>query len=507
MKKEELYGRVFYACFANGGEREGRYPFAFRNEYELVETGAVEAFLGGRDEFYRLGSVESRRFVKEETFDRIYAEYRNTGLTGEPFIHNKLDLTGNQHIYYAAVSIPGMREAGKAGEYGKWYRMGFSKEGSYPCRVRDYSANPEEMFREESYRCDITALTEEENDNLRELFRVYPDGRHILQGEEKGQEKEGSFGALQIGTPIDSIVVWHCQRAYYLCVEFYDASQLPIGLFDMGYHGHVYVNYSDQNMPPGGNWGKRVPITVIISHFHDDHVSGLVAMANSHNLGLGRTYRYFFSNLDLHLPDTYQPPSFHRVVNTVTRAGGNVTIYDDQIPMQAPNPAFDFGLAEFNHPIYGTYNAHPHLHGMYVRCQTVGGRNVLMVGDTIYRGIKTIGGALNQLPHQGDLASSYDVLIACHHGGNYHVSIAGNHYLPNTTAEDYIPIPGNFNPTVIYSANGNGINSAHPHPVYVAGHQNQGWAAGIITNTNFSTYGNIPGYIRIDMQNGFVEIT
>lgn len=505
MKKEELYGRVFYACFANGGEREERYPFAFRNEYELVETGAVEAFLGGGDEFYRSAGVEGRRFVKEETFGRIYAEYQKEGLTGERFIHDKLELTGNQQVYYAVVSIQGMREAGKFGEYGKWYRMEFSKEGAYPCSVRDYSAEPGEMFREEAYQCNITAVTGEENDKLRELFRVYPDGRHIWHRKGKGRERKDGFGTLPVGTPVNSILVWRCPGSYYLCVEFYDSNQLPIGLFDMGYNQYVYNNYSDRNLPPNGGWGNRVPITVFISHFHDDHVSGLVSMAVSQILT--GSYQYFFSNMDLHMPDTYQPPSFNLVVNSVAGAGGNVNIHDDQIPFQAPNPAFDYGLAEFDHPIQGTYNVHPHLHGMYVRCQTVGGRDVLMVGDTVYRGIKVVGGALNQPPRQGDLAAQYDVLIACHHGGNYHVDIAGHNYLPNTTAADYIPIPGNHNPTVIYSANGNGINSSHPNPVYVNEHLNQGWGAGIITNQNFSISGTIPGHIRIDNQNGYVEIT
>lgn len=505
MEKGELYGRAFYACFANGGKREESYPFAFHNEYELVEAGAVEAFLGGKNNFYNSESTAGRRFVEEETFDRIYEEYQKAGLRGERFVHDKLELTGNQQIYHATVSIQGMREAGKLGEYRKWYRIEFEREGIYPCSVRDYSALPEEMFREEVYQCNITTVSKEENDKLLELFKVYPDDRHILKGEGKELEKTERVGTLQQGVPIDSIVVWHCQRGYYLCVEFCDANQLPIGLFDMAYHGFVFANYSDQNMPPGGNWGNRVPITVILSHFHDDHIDGLTSMVNSHRAGQPRTYNYFFRNIDLHLPDTFQPPSFNTLTATVRGAGGNVVIHNDQAPMQAQNPAFSYGLASFNHPISGAYNAHPHLHGMYVRCQTTGGRSVLMVGDTVYRGIQTVGGARNQMPHQGDLAVSYDVLIACHHGGNYAVDIAGHNYQANVGRADYIPTPGN-NPVVIYSANGNG-NGAHPHPVVVADHQNQGWAAGVITNANYATYGNIPGHITINQVNGFVRIT
>lgn len=505
MEKDELYGRAFYACFANGGIREEHYPFDFLNEYELVETEAVEAFLGGKNDFYSSRSTAGRRFVEKEVFDEIYAEYQKAGLRGEKFIHDKLKLTGNQQIYYATVNIQGRREAGKLGEYGKWYRVEFEREGAYSCRVQDYSAPPEEMSQEESYRCNITAISKEEDDSLRELFKVYPDGRHIWEGEAKRQERTEGLGTLQIGVPVDSIVVWHCIMSYYLCVEFYDANNLPIGLFDMAFHAFVYNNYSDQNMPPGGNWGNRVPITVILSHFHDDHISGLLRMVNSHNVGITRTYHFFFSNMDLYLPDTYQPPSFNRIINTVAGAGGNVTIYNDQAPFQAPNPAFDYGLASFDHPRYGTYSTHPHLHGMYVRCQTTGGTDVLMVGDTVYRSIQNVGGGLNQMPHQGDLAVPYDVLIACHHGGNYAVSIAGANYLPNVGRDDYIPIPGN-NPVVIYSSNGNGTGN-HPHPTVVAEHQNMGWTAGVITNANYSTYGNIPGHIIINQANGFVEIT
>ena len=506
MEKDELYGRAFYACFANGGIREERYPFDFLNEYELVETGAVEAFLGGKNDFYSSKSTVGRRFVEKEVFDEIYAEYQKAGLRGEKFIHDKLELTGNQQIYYATVSIQGRREAGKLGEYGKWYRVEFGREGAYPCRVKDYSAPPEGMFREESYRCNITAITKEENDSLRELFKVYPDGRHIWKGEEKKQERTEGLEALQIGAPVDSIVVWNCEGNYYLCVEFYDDDNFPIGLFDMAYRGFVYNNYRDQ---PGIDWGNRVPITVILSHFHNDHIDGLISMVNSHRAGTpgNNTYQYFFSNMDLHLPDTYQPPSFNRLINTVIGAVGNVTIYNDQAPFQAPNPAFDYGLASFDHPLSGAYSGNLHLHGMYVRCQTKGGRNVLMVGDTVYRGIQDVRNGLNQIPHQGDLVDSYDVLIACHHGGNYAVDIAGNNYLPNVRRDDYIPIPGN-NPVVIYSSNGNGTGN-HPHPTVVTEHLHNGWTAGVITNKDISIYGNVPGHIILMNENngGFVEIT
>lgn len=505
MEKDELYGRAFYACLVNGGKRGECYPFDFHNEYELVETGAVEAFLGRKNDFYSSESNAGRRLVKKETFDAIYEEYQNAGLRGERFVHDKLELTGNQQIYYATVSIRGMREAGKFGEYGKWYIIEFEREGAYSCRVRDYSAPPEETLGEEAYRCNITAVPKKENDSLLELFKVYPDDRHILRGEEKKQERIKGLGTLQIGVPVDSIVVWQCQRGYYLCVEFYDANQLPIGLFDMAYQGFVFANYSDQNMQPGGNWGNRVPITVILSHYHNDHIDGLLSMVNSHRAGGPSTYHYFFGNMDLHLPDTLQPASFHTLVFTVAQAGGNVVIHDDQAPMQAPNPAFDYGLASFDHPRSGAYRPHPHLHGMYVRCQTTGGRDVLMVGDTVYRGIQAVGGGINQPPHQGDLAASYDVLIACHHGGNYAVDVAGNNYLQNTGRDDYIPLPGN-NPVVIYSSNGNG-NGAHPNSVVVNEHLNRGWTAGMITNVNYNSYGNIPGNIIINQAGGFVEIT
>ncbi len=479
MEKGELYRRAFYACFVNGGKREESYPFAFHNEYELVEAAGA--------------------------FGRIYEEYQKAGLKGEGFVHDKLELTGNQQIYYATVSIQGMREAGKLGEYGKWYRIEFDWKGKYPCSVRDYSALPEEMFREEVYRCNITIVSKEENDNLLELFKVYPDDRHIFKVEGKNQERMEPVGTLREGVPIDSIQVWHCQGGYYLCAEFCDANQLPIGLFDMGYHEFVFANYSDQNMPQGGNWGNRVPITVILSHFHKDHIDGLISMVNNHIAGQSWTYNYFFSNMDLHLPNTIQPPSFNTLIATVRNTGGNVVIHDDKLPMQAQNSAFSYGHASFNHPISGAYIAHPHLHGMYVRCQTTGGKSVLMVGDTVYRGIQTVGGAMNQMPHQGDLAVSYDVLIACHHGGDYAVDIAGHNYPQNVGRADYIPIPGN-NPVVIYSANGN-WRGAHPDPVVVADHQHQGWAAGVITNANYDFYGVIPDHIIINREIGFVKIT
>lgn len=92
------------------------------------------------------------------------------------------------------------------------------------------------------------------------------------------------------------------------------------------------------------------------------------------------------------------------------------------------------------------------------------------------------------------------MLIACHHGGDYAVGIAGNNFLPGVTSDSYIPIAGT-NPVVIYSSNGDGINSKHPHPAVVNDHQTQGWSAGIITNSNFDTYGVIPGNIMQQFEN------
>lgn len=476
MIKGELNGRDFYACFVNGDKKEDSYPFRFLNEYELVEAGEIE-----------------------EIWEKA------AGFRKEDFIRDKLELTGSLQVYYATVSIPGKREAGKLGQYGHWYKITFTEAGAYSCAVQDYSAEPEEMFREETYRCKISALPGEENASLQELFQVYPDGKHIWEAEGRKPERESGVGTLHRGQPVGSVVVWHCRRAYYLCVEFYDANDYPIGLFDVGYQWFVYTNYSDQNMPLGGNWGNRVPITVIISHFHSDHVNGLVAMMNNRRRGGPRTFQYFFSNMELHMPDTLQTPSYNALVATVRGAGGRVTLYNDQWPFRALNAGFDYGLASFNHPLTNGYHGHPHLHGMYVRCRTLGGRSVLMVGDTVYRGIRLIPSWGNPFPHQGDLSVPYDVLIACHHGGDYAVGIAGNNLPANMVSANYIPIPGN-NPVVIYSSNGNGTTGKHPHPGVVADHTNQGWASGIITNGNFNFYGNMPGHIIIDPQAQCVTI-
>lgn len=494
METNELYGKSFYACFVNNGDMDECYPFNFRNEYEMIETGSVDAFLGKSNGFYSSGSTVGRHFVRKEIFDQIYTEYRKEGLQGKKFIHDKLKLTGNLQIYYVTVNISEMTTAAELGEYGKWYIMEFRQDGAYSCKVQNYSVPPEEMFLEDLYRCNIMAVPKKENDNLIELFKVYPDGTHILEGAVKTRKDEEQLETLHIGAPVNSIVVWHCLDKHYLCVEFYDASQLPIGLFDMAFNGFVFTNYSDNNVPPQGGWGNQVPITVILSHLHKDHIGGLIAMANTHNnIYHPGTYHYFFQNIDLHLPDTLSPPSFNLIIQTIQNEGGSVTVHNDEAPFQAINPAFSYGLASFNHPVTGEYYPHPHLHGMYVRCQTIGGRNVLIAGDTVYRGIQAVGGAQNQLPHQGDLAFPYDVLIACHHGGNYAVSIAGNNYLPDTKRSDYIPIPGN-NPVVIYSANGNGTGT-HPHRDVMTEHYNCGWTTYAITNTNGSTYGTLPPYI------------
>lgn len=464
--EKDLYGKTFYACFVNGDERDDKYPFYFHNEYELVDVSMVDSSLKEGKELY-----------------------------------NKLDFFIRQQIYYAVVRISGHREARKIGEYKKWYKLTFAQKGKYSCKVYELTSATETFFKEDEYRCDIACISKQENHSLIELYNVHADGKHIHEGKKEKTTISG-MGTLHVGMNVDAIDVWRCILPYYLCVEFIDCNGLPIGLFDMAYTPFVFQNYSDQNIPPGGNWNGRIPITVFISHFHYDHYSGLLRMINEHNAGGPRTYNYFFSNMDLHIPDTFQPISFGTITATIAGAGGNVTIHNDAVPFSAPNAAFDYGLGQFNHPITGNYVPHPHLHGMYVQCTTTGGTRVLIAGDTVYRGIGSLAGPM---PRMGELAGPYDVLIACHHGGNYAVSIAGHNLPAGVNREDYIPVPAANNPIVIYSSNGNG-GGFHPAPAVIQDHLGQGWGSCMITNANYNSFGVIPPTVTIYPACG-VEIT
>lgn len=508
----DLYGQSFYACFTNGDEQDETYPFAFHNEYQLVPTYVIDPFLKNNQSLYAAPD-DLRYFAGQNIFDSVFSSFTQSGLTGEPFIHDKLKFLGKQQIYRITVKINKKREARKLGEYKTWYKITFSKQGLYSCSVQDYSASPEDMLKKTAYRCDIECLSKDENDFLLELYKIYPNGTHIFCENGKKKKSPHMVGSLVVGTAVNKIVVWHCAPPYYLCVEFDDAAGFPIGLFDMGFHAFVFDNYSDQHLPPMANWvngqawGGREPITVIISHCHDDHIDGLYSMVVAHNqVGANHnTYNYFFANIDLYMPNTLQSPAYTAIVNTINTVG-NVTIYNDNAPFSAPTAAFDYGLAQFNHPTSQAYDPHPHLHGMYLRCTTVNNTRVMMVGDTVYRGIAALAG-LPAMPGTGDLAGPYDVLIGCHHGGDYAVGIAAGNNPPGVTKQQYIPVADvTQTPTVIYSANGSGGPfSTHPHPARMTEHAAQSWAGRIITNAAFTQNGAISPQVAIT-PNG-VDIT
>lgn len=496
----DLYGQSFYGCFVNGdhGSIDGSLSY---NEYELVHTDIVDPFLKQDSSlvtFYR----KYKRFAGRESFDKVYSEFLQCGLKGTPFIYDKLEYIGKQQIYYTVVHIHGKRAAGKLGEYKKWYKITFAKKGKYECKVQDYSAPTEEQFKELDYRCDIEAISKEANEFIMELYRIHPDEESIHSGKKGGKSKSYGLGTLQNNTAVNSFRVWHCTPNFYLCVEFCDATPLPLGIFDMGYHPSVFDYYSDQNLspPPNNNWGGREPITVIISHFHRDHVNGLNMMVAAQGGGGPNTYHHLFHNIDLHMPDTLQPASYAALVTAVRAAGGNVTIYDDQQPFSAPGPHFGIGLGEFKHPRNGARCNHPHLHGLYVCCHTAGGRTAMLAGDTVYRGMPRPGIGMQAMPGMDDLGGPYDVLVASHHGGDYSVAEAGSNFLQGITKQQYIPVPIAATPTnipvVIYSANGDGLSGAHPHSVRMREYTAQGWRGWTITNAAHSASLRLPIYVQ-----------
>lgn len=473
----ELKEETFYACFVNGDHMQARYPMAFENDYQLIHAGVVDPFLKRDDSLYE-ESGEQSWFAGKKEFQRLYETFLTCGLREAPFIHDKLDFFGRQQICYLTVPFFSKREAGKLGAYGCWYRITLTQKGKYEGQLRDVSSL-EGIEKRIAVSCDIEPLKKTENTVLQEIFHIYPDNQFIFEG--KGdparQDAEGAYDYFT-GQQIQSVIVWNGADPYYLCTEFYNQNNEPVGLFDMSYHDSVFESYSDALLPGDPNsrtsyWPGREPITVYLSHLHEDHYKGLYYMLLAHREEHA-TFHYFFRHISLTYPCTIEVPDVMAIVAAIKEKKGLIIKWPDHMPFKAWLESFSVGHIQFNHPRTNAYDPHPHLHGLYARGMLTTGERYLVVGDTVYRGIDS-----------DILEWNYDVLVACHHGGDFNVASAGVYYPPGKTAQDYVPTPGGTgNRLVIYSANGNGHTHAHPFAEWMIKHRNMGWTNERITNEN-----------------------
>jgi len=479
----EFYGKTFYACFINGDGRAEEYPFSFINQYQLVESGVVEPFLYGKRELY--AGVKTENTAGRDVFERVFREFQENGLESETFRRDKLSYLGSRMPYNAAVSFEMQREAGKFGEYGGWYKLTFTEEGSYVCDVEIYS-EAEEEFLTESYFCGIERLSGNMIRLLRELYRIYPDGERIMR-------ETGLTGFR--GMQVDKIRICHCDKPYYLCVELLGRQDSHLGFFDMGRHDLLLNSCTDKSaFNPSSN-------IIFLSHYHGDHVSGLEFIVMLHQSGTV-AFHNFFKKAELYVPNTIRTLGLPTVVKTITDEGGRCTLYNKDNSFPAEDPDFDLGMICFNHPQTGKYDTHPHLHGLYVTLKTTGGSRMLLAGDTVYRGMSNE----DREAGTGALAGPYDVLVSCHHGGDYAVSCAKSYLPQGVSSQDYIPNAAE-GALVIHSANGNGISGSHPHKDRIKEYVNRQWSNQLITNGNYTVTGTIPENVTIKGLLGYVEVT
>lgn len=446
----DLYGKVFYANFVNN--KSSDLPYVLENEYELVEKENINALMLKEKSLYK----EKSNGMKD-VFDKIYDIYDKHGLTGEPFIQNKIEYTGGQQVYYAIVKFKNI-SGYKLGEYTNWYEIEFSETGEYDCTVSDYSSFTDDFFKKEDYKCNIKMIPAKTNAFLKELFRIptnlYNSGRknNILTSFEDYDAKA------------DDMMILKCNGAHYLCTEISIKIKSEVWLFDMAYHDRTCRSYNDQSI----GYYNCSNISVFISHFHSDHINGLVWMANQ--FLKGNDYNVFFSRMNFYAPNYNTTASMHTIVNAIHKANRAPVLYDIDEPFYEQYESFGIGLINTSNE-----DDHPHCHGLFMVCRFKKENYILITGDTVYRGIYEISNEYSDMP-------GLKYLIACHHGGNFDKGSSCRS--DNKKFCKFIPTPGADNPVVFYSANGNGITSRHPYPEIIQLHHDKGWVNKIITNAN-----------------------
>ena len=203
-------------------------------------------------------------------------------------------------------------------------------------------------------------------------------------------------------------------------------------------------------------------ITVIISHWHSDHILILYDLAMEY---LNQCqHALFWSDSRFYFPVSASRQASLKeraILNAIRYANNTVTWQDNRTTSTVDN------LNNGNLIIYGCngLEQHPHDHGIYATLRLQSGRRILLPGDCTYD-------SMSDNSPNAAILHQHDYLIATHHGGTY---TSGGTYVSRYLPTPKTPMPSRTPSEVIYSVNGVAYN--HPNAAVVNGHSNQGWKA------------------------------
>ena len=209
-------------------------------------------------------------------------------------------------------------------------------------------------------------------------------------------------------------------------------------------------------------------LTVILSHWHYDHVRVLGMLARDY-LQNGN-YAAFWTNLTLICPamvrlrgwSVTDYTSICAVMNRINPNGMHFVQHAPVFQTQMIQLGNNITLYKGDAGGAGAVLHHPHNHGLAaaIRLGGMGGNVAFLPGDCSYDTLNGLTGVLDR----GGIG--YEYLVATHHGGTY------THNLRSNPA--VIPVPdGQVNSNLIYSANG--VAYGHPDFAVMTEYANQNW--------------------------------
>lgn len=439
----------FYACLSRE-VRETDNAQRIGLEFEVVETSYLNCFLEG--------TANSRIMVSRE-YSEIFRRFQEFGLADERFQKVKARYLGETGFHLVTVYFENMEYARY--QYENWYFIRLSDnvgelEGMiYECAYYEWDETGDPVV---NGCCNLELLPQSQARQLKQLYHPYiPEESRI-----SGSENKSRVGAVAAATVFGEVDFFYVGAA--LCVKIIDNAGNLAAFFDLGtkVSGNPLLaaqqpaaqNSNAAILAELGAINAGAPQTIFISHWHSDHCNALGTFKNHTgafaNANISNNTEWYVPGSRTPMFATMQaaiPPAFFHVyplgvVQPPINVNGNAAIQVGKINL-AQN--------------------HPHHQGVYVKLQLASGTDVLLPGDTTYEGIPS---AVRTNGGQG-----YDVLQACHHGGNYYLRPANQNA---AIARGYIPAAA-AGAYVVYSADG--VYYGHPNSFFRQHYNNQGYAA------------------------------
>ncbi len=455
----------FYAHdISNSDGRMSLFPGNF--ELEGIQSETVSMFLSGEETDFISESADLLR-----GYEQVKTAFLQFGLEDPRFQMRKADYLTRIPVVSISVRAKDLNlNSPLWNEDSQWYCV---------CVHMDETAEkydhvcifeiPGVGEQSSEVPCEIRQASEQDERKLNALFSPYVEEAHLIS---PGKNKEAVW-AVGPDTAIDAVQVMYVGAALCTCLTAGDS--VPLGYFDMGreslYSKYVLINRSpaygqflcqkEENIVGMVKHEAEVQgnPTVIISHWHEDHVKILYEMALAYSQD--GHYRNFWENAVFFFPQCIQKKGWATVhataiLGAIQNAGNqNYTVipYQNSDEYRLERQYQNLSIFSCHRNDQSVSAPNPHDHGLYAIVTLTSGKRVLLPGDCSYDTMSA--------QNSGDsVLKEYDYLVATHHGGKYTHTTA-NH----KTA--YIPTPRQGTACdAIFSANG--VAYGHPNATVVS---------------------------------------